>query len=144
LPRARSGVPILARRNKCVDPFWRVSLNDADEKLTGGQYDGWPYTINQSDNYARQPVGWLPKLHIQGERDPVIRIFNEVDGELVYALRIRGDTFQPPIYADTTHTIEIEGPGAGKTKKLTGIMPLKNKALAGEVNVSLPPQRRER
>ena len=111
---------------------------DPDDPTTGGQYPGWPRTIDQRDNYARPPVAWLPTLQIKGQRDPVVRVYDEANGELVYALRIRGNTFQPPVFSESPHTVEVGEPGAGHFEKKTGIVPRKDRGAAGMLTVDLP------
>jgi hypothetical protein len=83
------------------------------------QYQGWPRTISQFDNYARPAVAWLPTLKVRGLRDPVVQVTDEADGTLVYAVRILGDTFAPPVFKAGTYTIRV-GEGA-KVKVLTGL-----------------------
>jgi hypothetical protein len=75
------------------------------------QYAGWPITINQLDNYARRPIGWLPKLRITGQEDPVVQVIDEDSGEIVYTLRINGAEFRPKLFKAGVYTIKVgEGP----------------------------------
>ncbi len=79
-------------------------------------YPGWPLTIDQLDNYARKAVAWLPELRISVPSQ-VVKVITEPGGELVYALRVRGTTFRPKVFAPGNYTLEIgEGP-AMKTLK---------------------------
>ena len=72
-------------------------------------YPGWPITIDQTDNYARNAVAHLPTLKISGAKNPVVKVINETNGEWIYALRINGDTFQPKVFKKGTYTVEING-----------------------------------
>ncbi len=77
------------------------------------QYDGWPKTIDQQDNYGRTPKAYLPTLEITGQADPVVKIIDESDGAWVYALRIRGSRFQPKVFREGRYTVEV---GEGEAK----------------------------
>jgi hypothetical protein len=84
------------------------------------QYTGWPRTVHQYDNYGRKAVAWLPKLEITGEQDPVIQVVDEENNEVIYTLRIMGNTFQPKVFKPGTYTIHI-GEGKDRTS-ITGII----------------------
>ncbi len=62
------------------------------------QFLGWPITIAQTDNYGREPVAWLPTLEVVGLDDPVIQV-RDVDGEILYTLRIRGREIRPWVFS---------------------------------------------
>ena len=89
------------------------------------QYPGWPRTIQQLDNYARQPVAYLPTLKVSGMTDPVVQVVDEETGEVAYTLRIRGREFRPMAFKRAPHTIRIGEPGTDKFTVLTGVEPLK-------------------
>ena len=87
------------------------------------QYPGWPRTIQQTDNYGRKAVAYLPTLNIEGQGNPVIQIINESTRELVYTLRIQGRSFRPKVFQDGIYTIKI---GEGEDIKLiSGVKALK-------------------
>ncbi|MEM7392566.1 MAG: thrombospondin type 3 repeat-containing protein [Verrucomicrobiota bacterium] len=72
------------------------------------QYADWPITICQTDNDGRSPTGHLEVVNTQWRKSPVLKVFDETTGELVYALRIRGNLFRPPVYdMGTTYRVEI-------------------------------------
>ena len=83
------------------------------------QYPGWPITIQQEDNYQRQPLAWLPTLVVQGQDDPVVQIIDEATGDIVYTLRINGSTWRPRVFREGTYTIRV-GEGE-KIKEFTGV-----------------------
>ena len=62
---------------------------------TGGQYSGWPRTIDMEDNYSREAEAYLPSLRFTGMENPVVQVIDEADGEVVYTLRIKGTGFRP-------------------------------------------------
>ena len=76
-----------------------------------GQYEGWPLTIRQEDNYGRPAQTHLPELRITGLTDPVIQVIDEADGEAVYSLRLEGETYRPKVFREGTYTVKI-GDGA--------------------------------
>ncbi|MCD6339187.1 MAG: hypothetical protein J7M29_07405, partial [Verrucomicrobia bacterium] len=73
-------------------------------KPNAKQYPGWPVTVAQTDNYARKPMGWLPTIRVRGRKDPVIQVVDEYNGEIVYTLRIKGDSFDPKIFREGSYT----------------------------------------
>lgn len=87
-----------------------VTRNDAE------QYEGWPVTISQWDNYSRKPITYLPEIQVSGMEDPVLKVIYEPTGEVVYSLRIQGTHFKPKVFKDGNYTIEIgEQPNNMKT-----------------------------
>lgn len=91
------------------------------EKGSGGQYEGWPITIRQEDNYGRKALGFLPKLRIEGTKDPVIQVVNERSGEVEYTLRIKGNSFQPKVFDDASYTVKVSDPDLEKEKIIKGL-----------------------
>ncbi len=91
---------------------WPRNINVNDPKAK--QYPGWPMTITQMDNYARKAAAWLPTLNFKNVTNPVVQVVNESTGEIVYTLRIRGNTFQPKVFEKGTYTIKV---GTGKLEK---------------------------
>ena len=79
-------------------------------KMCGGQHPGWPHTINQLDNYGREAAGWLPTLEILGDADPVLELYEQATGELVYSLRISGRQFTPKVFHRVNHKLRVGYP----------------------------------
>jgi hypothetical protein len=88
------------------------------------QFPGWPHTINQLDNYGREPLAYLPLLDIQGIENPVIEIINEVTGEIEYILRIKGNKFQPKVFSMDPHTVRIGDPEKDIWKTIEEVNPV--------------------
>jgi hypothetical protein len=84
------------------------------------QYEGWPVTISQWDNYSRKPIAYLPEIQASGMEDPVLKVIYEPTGEVVYSLRIQGTHFKPKVFKDGTYTIEI-GEQPSKMKTFSGL-----------------------
>jgi len=84
------------------------------------QYEGWPITINQMDNYGREAIAYLPEIKVSGMENPVIQIIYEPTGEIVYTLRTQANQFQPKVFKDGIYTIKI-GEQPDKMKTFSGI-----------------------
>jgi hypothetical protein len=95
-----------------------ADITDAGTK----QYTGWPMTIKQTDNYGRKAAAHLPTLNIAGQPNPVVQVIDESDGEVVYTLRILGNSFRPKVFHQGTYTVKV-GDG-NQVQTLTGIEPL--------------------
>ncbi len=74
------------------------------------QYPGWPLTIKQTDNYSRKPIAYLPRIEVSGMTDPVVQVMYERTGEVVYTLRINGNTFRPHVFKDGPYTLKVGEP----------------------------------
>lgn len=77
------------------------------------QYEGWPITVDRGSGDGRVPVGFLPAVHVDGIDDPVVELRTE-SGDLVYALRIVGQSFAPPVFDEQTHTVRVGDPDSGR------------------------------
>ncbi len=71
------------------------------------QYEGWPKTVNQLDNYGRAAIAYLPTIEIEGQEDAVIQVVDESNGETVYTLRILGTTFRPKVFREGEYTVIV-------------------------------------
>jgi hypothetical protein len=84
-------------------PYWADPAKDKP-------FPGWPIRINQSDNFGKKARAWLPEIRVSGLIDPVIQIFRQQTGEMVYALRIDGIFFQPKVFAPGLYTLRVGEP----------------------------------
>lgn len=87
-----------------------------------GQYPGWPLTVHQLDNGLAHPAGFLPEVTSDFD-DPVVEVFDEASGDLVYSLRIRGRSFRPPVREPGSYTVRIGSPERGAWRQRTGLVP---------------------
>lgn len=69
------------------------------------QFAGWPITIRMEENDGRNPAAWLPELRFEGVTDPVVQVADEQSGEVLYTVRIQGDSFQPAVFAPGSYTV---------------------------------------
>ena len=67
-------------------------------RLENGQYKGWPLTFSAAQNDGRRPIGSLPELTFDMD-NPVVGVFDQASGGLIYARRVKGRTFAPPVFA---------------------------------------------
>ena len=79
-------------------------------------YPGWPVTIDQTDNYNRKAVAWLPTIEISGMADPVVQLIDQSNGEIVYTLRVKGKTFRPRVFKEGLYTLKMGEPGTDRFK----------------------------
>src|SRR5690606_37583663 len=86
-----------------------------------GQYDGWPLTVSQNDNYARKAVGYLNTLNLEGVENPVVSVFNESTGELEYTLSVNTKNFLPKVFSTDKHRIEVMDQNKGISKIYAGL-----------------------
>jgi hypothetical protein len=101
---------------------WRFLANVANPGPED-QYPGWPVTLNQLDNYGRKAKGWLPKLKINGEPNPVVQIINQKTSETEYIVRIKGNEFTPKVFSNDLFTIKVSYPETGKSKTFEDVKP---------------------
>ena len=99
---------------------WPRYVNPNDPS-SGSQYPGWPRTFNMLDNYGKKALGYLPEIKVTGVNNPVIQVIKEKSGEVVYTLRIRGNSFRPKVFSDESYQVIVSEPDEGKTKKLEGL-----------------------
>ncbi|MBT3286936.1 MAG: hypothetical protein HN380_06275 [Victivallales bacterium] len=95
----------------------------ADPAAGGTQYPGWPRTVSQFDNYPLKGAAALPMITVRGVANPVVRVFRQDTGELVYAVRILGTQIAPRVPdAKAAYTVEIGGP-PGRVRRATDLRP---------------------
>jgi hypothetical protein len=84
-------------------PYWADPDVDAP-------FPGWPIRINQQDNFGKKAEAWLPEIGVTGIVDPVIQIFLQQTDEMVYALRMDGQFFQPKVFRAGLYRIKVGEP----------------------------------
>ncbi len=94
----------------------------ADVRQAGSQFPGWPVTVEVNANYARAGSAQLPTLVFQGVASPLVRVIDESTGEMVYNLRIRGDKYQPRVFAAGNYTVEVSDPETERVVRLEHLM----------------------
>lgn len=81
--------------------------NISPSALDATPYPGWPISVHQLDNDGRVPSGYLiPR--IASRTEPIVRVFSESDGQLIYARRYPTATVELPIYdSDISYRVEL-------------------------------------
>jgi hypothetical protein len=59
------------------------------------------------ENDPREPAGHLPRLSVSGATDPMVQVVAEAADDIVYTLRIQGQSFRPPVYAEGAYTVRV-------------------------------------
>ena len=95
-------------------PYWADPAKD-------NPFPGWPIHINQLDNYGKKARAWLPEIRVTGLIDPVIQIYRQQTGKLVYALRINGQFFQPKVFNPGLYTIKVGEPDSDTWQEFRNI-----------------------
>ncbi|HUX11067.1 MAG TPA: hypothetical protein VMW51_10515, partial [Terriglobia bacterium] len=82
---------------------------------------GWPVTVKQMDNGLHGAEWTLEKIATPGHRDPVVQVRRESDGEVVYTLRINGESFTPLVREPGAYTVLAFDPDGGYRKAWKGL-----------------------
>ena len=104
------GIARFDKRNRTITfECWPrfASVDDGDK----AQFPGWPITVKMEDNDGRKVAGYLPLLKFEGAKNPVVQVVEESSGEILYTVRVKGDSFQPAVYAGGKYTVNV---GANK------------------------------
>ncbi|MCA8995896.1 MAG: metallophosphoesterase [Planctomycetaceae bacterium] len=84
------------------------------------QFPGWPITVKMEDNDGREPVGFLPEIHVKSIDSPVVQVMNEESGEVLYTVRFQTNRLKLPVYSQGKHTVRI-GQDTPDGKTLSGL-----------------------
>ncbi len=87
-----------------------VNITDSD----ADQYPGWPFTVRQEDNYGREAVAYLPTLNISGFINPIVQITDEATDEIVYTIRINGESYRPKVFKEGKYTVRVFDKGVNR------------------------------
>jgi alkaline phosphatase D len=79
------------------------------------QYSGWPITVHQYADVLKGAPYSLPQFQFADFRDPVITVSEEKSGDLVYALRVAGDSFTPKVFEKGNYRIRVSIPETGSS-----------------------------
>ncbi|MBI4873803.1 MAG: alkaline phosphatase D family protein [Acidobacteria bacterium] len=86
-------------------PRW-IDATEAGSK----PYPGWPITIRQTENGLPRGEWVLDPLQAPGMKDPVVEVIDQSGNELVYAFRIQGSSFAPPVRKEGLYTVKFLDP----------------------------------
>ena len=85
------------------------------------QFKGWPITVNQLDNYGRKAIAYMPEIIVSGMENPVIQLINEKNNEIIYTLRINGNTFKPKVFEKGSYSIKVSDPDKQIIKEINSV-----------------------
>ena len=74
------------------------------------QYPGWPITINQLDNFTGTFKYQLPTIKITGMKNAVLQVIDEQTQEIVYTIRINGNSFTPMVPSKGSYQFNVGNP----------------------------------
>jgi len=83
---------------------WKF-LAHVDNPNENDQFPGWPVTISQMDNYGRKAVAYLPEIRVN-KPNQLIQVIDG-QGELVYVVRINGNSFHPKVFKKGNYSVII-------------------------------------
>ncbi|MBA7646754.1 hypothetical protein ES703_54520 [subsurface metagenome] len=74
-------------------------------------------------------------IKVSGQTCPVVQVIDEENGEIIYALRIKGTSFRPKVFKAGAYTIKVGEPGTERMKTLKGVQSIDfEKSQTVEVN----------
>ena len=118
------GIVRLDRNDRTITIECWPRYADPSDPATGGQYADWPIVVNQTENYGRKAVGYLPTIEVKGMTDLVVQVIDESGKEIVYTLRIKGTEFRPKVFSTGSYTVRVGEPGTNRLKTLRNILAL--------------------
>ena len=89
-------------------------LADLSAEDENNQFPGWPYTIDQIDNYGRTIKAYLPPIKVIGIIKPVLMVYDGKTGELVYSIRMKDEEWTPGVFELKDYTLRIGDPDIDK------------------------------
>lgn len=79
-------------------------------------FDGWPITVDQTDNGLWGAEWVLDTIETPGLQDPVVQVHDN-DNEVLYTIRIRGTSFTPRVRQSGTYTVVAYDPDGDYRKE---------------------------
>ncbi len=105
---------------RTIDVHCYKFLTDVTKPNEAHEYPGWPITLTQRDQDGRTIAGHLPEVSVEGVENAVMMVHNQATGELVYCLRLRGNTVRPWVFdADAAYTVRLGDPDRNAWKEFT-------------------------
>ncbi len=81
-----------------------VDLSDPSARM----YPLWPIEVRVEDNDGRKPAGWI-EIATLGREDCVVQLIDEETGELISAIRPRGNHYRAPVFdAAGRYTLRVD------------------------------------
>lgn len=115
------GIVRMNKQNRTIKIECWPRYADANEEQE--QYEGWPKTISQFDNYGRKAFAYLPTIISVGIKNPVLELRDEKTRDLIYCVRIKGTEFKPKIFQEGVYEITVKDTENNITKVISGVLP---------------------
>jgi len=98
-------------------------LTDASQDSPESHFAGWPHTVSQEENFGavNQSEISLPRIDVSGIEDPVLEVMDEKSGELIYILRIKGNSYTPRVTGPGTYKVRVGEPESDSWQEKSGI-----------------------
>jgi hypothetical protein len=95
----------------------------ADLKSSKGKHSfpGWPLEISQFDNYGKDATAFLPEIKVNNLSDPVLELYVHKSNELVYSIRIKGNSHRPKVFEKGLYYIKLGDPEKDVWKTIENI-----------------------
>ena len=87
---------------------WPRRQDPTDPKII--PVSGWPVKIHQLDNGWSSAEWVLPAVQAKGLRDFCVQVIGEPGNEILYTLRVAGDSFTPPVHREGSYTVRVFDP----------------------------------
>src|SRR5690242_1787372 len=84
-------------------------------------FPGWPIIVKQLDNGLHGAQWRLEKIATAGRRDQVVQVRKEPGGEVVYTVRMNGESFTPLVREPGTYTVIAFDPDGGYRQEWKGL-----------------------
>ena len=78
-------------------------------------------TVEQLQNHSTNPIGYLAEIEVQETTDPVVSLYRESTGDLVYSLRIKGNQFKPFVYVEDSYKVVVTQPDLNLRQEIEGM-----------------------
>jgi hypothetical protein len=79
--------------------------------------NGWPITFDQLDNGHWGAEWELDRIETTGFRDPAVQVLDESDGDVVYTVRIAGESFTPLVRRASSYKVIAYDPDGNYHKE---------------------------
>jgi hypothetical protein len=90
-------------------------------------YAGWPITVDQLDNGLWGAEWDLGPIETKGFRDAVVQVQEAATGDVIYTLRINGESFTPRVRKPGTYTVLAFDPDGYYRKEWKGVQARKRR-----------------
>lgn len=91
------------------------------DDIGGKQFETWPVISSERDQYGRKAVAQLPKLKVLDSSSALVEVFHADNDELVYALRLNGNEWQPHVFSAGSYNLRISEPEAGAVREFKAL-----------------------